>query len=76
MEAEVINILKKISSNPKILDVYLKKKNNSVNYVESIKNIKKQINKNTEAINALTDKLVLLEGASIDIVSKKIKFNS
>ncbi|WP_407301494.1 recombinase family protein [Clostridium botulinum] len=72
VEAEVINILKKISSNPKILDVYLKKKNNSVNYVESIKNIKKQINKNTEAINALTDKLVLLEGASIDIVSKKI----
>ncbi|NHL36674.1 resolvase [Clostridium botulinum] len=72
VEAEVLDLLKKISLNPKILDAYLKKKNNSVNYVESAKNIKKQINKNTETINALTDKLILLEGASIDIVSKKI----
>ena len=50
----------------------MKEKNKSVDYSSLIKGTKKQLNKNVEAINNLTDKLIYLEGDAIDIVSKKI----
>ncbi|GAA0735350.1 recombinase family protein [Clostridium oceanicum] len=72
VEETVINTFRKISVDNTTLDNYLKQKNNSIDYSNIIKNLKKQINKNNKDINSLTDKLVLLEGPSIDIVSKKI----
>ncbi|MBY6879692.1 recombinase family protein [Clostridium botulinum] len=72
VEKKVLSVLKKISLNPKLLESYLKQKNKHIDYTESIKNIKKQINKNDEKINSLTDKIIFLKGTAIDIVSKKI----
>ncbi|KEI87699.1 resolvase [Clostridium botulinum B2 267] len=71
-ENHILNILKEISFSPKLLENYLKHQNNPVDYTESIKNIKKQIDKNNEKINTLTDKLIFLKGTAIDIVSEKI----
>ncbi|MHB9947021.1 resolvase [Clostridium botulinum] len=72
VETVILNFFKNISLDPSILENELNPKNELKDYNDLIKNIKKQINENQDAINMLTDKLILLEGPSVKIVSEKI----
>ncbi|KOA94264.1 recombinase family protein [Clostridium botulinum] len=72
VEKSILNTLEKIHLNPKSLENYLKQKNSSIDYTESIKEVKQKLSKNNDKIDNLTEKLVLLDGAAIEIISKKI----
>ena len=46
--------------------------NNQFKYDTEINILKKTIENNTKSINSLTEKLILIEGAAINIISEKI----
>ncbi|KEI07065.1 recombinase family protein [Clostridium botulinum] len=71
-ESFVLNVLEKMHLNSESLENYLKHKKKSTNYDQLIKDIKYKLNKNIDIINNLTEKLILLDGAAIDVVCKKI----
>ncbi|HIG0358918.1 TPA: recombinase family protein [Clostridium sporogenes] len=76
VETVILNFFKNISLDPSILENELNPKNELEDYNELIRNIKKQINENQDAINMLTDKLIFLEGPSVKIVSEKINLKA
>ncbi|KEI10550.1 resolvase [Clostridium sp. K25] len=72
VEKYVLDMLKKISLNPNSLENYLKKNNTSIDYSGLIKKVKDELNKNNIIIENLTEKLILLDGAAVNIISEKI----
>lgn len=70
-EEDVIDVLMNIDKDNSTLDKYLNTGQHT-NYDSEIKSIKKQITNNSNAINKLTDKLILLEGTALQAVTNKM----
>ncbi len=71
VEEKFINTLREISLNKSLLSTYINN-NIDVNFDILIENIKKEISKKNKDIEKLTDKLILIEGPAIDIITNKI----
>ncbi|MEG2412616.1 MAG: recombinase family protein [Clostridium sp.] len=71
VEEKVISTLRKIKLDKKLLDDYVTK-NTDIDFDSLIKNVKKDILKKNKDIEKLTDKLILVEGPAINIVTNKI----
>ncbi|WP_195989620.1 recombinase family protein [Clostridium sp. D53t1_180928_C8] len=76
VEESVLNELVKISLDKNILKYYIENKNKGIDYSKIIKNIKSDINKKTKEINSLTEKLILIEGPAVNIITDKINLIS
>ncbi len=71
VEEYFIDTLKKISFDKSLLITYLKSYE-SIDYDKLIKDIKKEISKKNRDIEALTEKLILIEGPAVSIITNKI----
>ena len=71
MEDALLTIFHDISLDKSLINNYIKAQNH-LEYDAEINILKKSIENNNKAINSLTEKLILIEGAAINIISKKI----
>lgn len=71
VEKKTISALKKMSYDETVLLDYLNL-NKKIDYDGEIKKIKKDINKKSNEINKLTERLILVEGPAINIITDKI----
>ena len=67
----LLNIFYDISLDKSLINNYIKSQD-PLEYDTEINILKKTIENNNKAINSLTEKLILIEGAAINIISKKI----
>ena len=72
IENMVLNKLIQISLDKNILKEYIENKNKGIDYTKIINNIKSDIKKKTKEINSLSEKLILIEGPAINIITDKI----
>jgi len=71
LEEDVLEKLKELSTDKASLENYLNKKPNN-NVSKKIKDLKKLISKNNSILSKLTEKLILLEGDAVKIVTEKM----
>ncbi|WP_302632673.1 recombinase family protein [uncultured Clostridium sp.] len=71
VEDALLTIFHDISLDKSLINNYIKAQNH-LEYDAEINILKKSIENNNKAINSLTEKLILIEGAAINIISKKI----
>ncbi len=71
VEESLLNTFYDISLDKSLINNYIKV-NDQFKYDTEINILKKTIENNTKSINSLTEKLILIEGAAINIISEKI----
>lgn len=72
IEEMVLNKLIQISLDKNLLKEYIENKNKKIDYTKIINNIKSDIKKKNKEINSLSEKLILIEGPAIKIITDKI----
>ena len=71
VEDTLLNTFYDISLDKSLINNYLKSQD-PLEYDSEINILKKNIENNNKSINSLTEKLILIEGAAINIISEKI----